>query len=175
MRKYLLILAFLAFPFTQDARTSQKGDPFEALHEGIERHSDSLMREFFESWYHASEPLRKTPTTNLQKDAEGILEALSDPAQRNAILWGSRSDSIVPKPLPPYVVLWPIVEIYSDSINNGPADSLENMFPPELFGAKTLVYMKNYVDSVERYFRSWGSPNRGYVAKFTALSCHEMG
>jgi hypothetical protein len=176
MLRYYLILALPVLALTPTSRASQNGDPFETLREGMERHSDSLMIQFFESWFKASGPLRKEPVTDLQKEAEAVVETMWNPVNHHTLLWGWTADSIIPPAFPPYIVLGSSVQIFTDSSKSFPIDSLESMFPCKLFGAKTLIVNKNnkqYQDSINRDIRRMRREDHeitNYLSKFVSIS-----
>jgi len=162
MLRRFIISVVLASAMASSCIAQQKNDPFEALKKGVQNRSDSLMNIFFEVWLKSSDSVRKKPTTPLQKEAESIVELLLDPAQRQGTL-------------PPFIVLSPKIQIYSDTRPGYIVDYLENMYPRKLFGSKTLFYNEEYIEATNPYVRDLRSPDRSYVAKFTAMSCHEGG
>ncbi len=172
-----LLSAILLFVLAPASQSGKIGDPFEALREGMLKHSDSRMQVFFESWFQLSKPLRKKPKTHLQKEAEVVLETIWNPANRHTLSWGWDADSITHQSLPPFIVLWPSVQIFNDS-DAKPTDSLVDMFPTMLHGATTLVYDETYVASLNKYLRydsEHREENQNYISKFTSFSCHLSG
>lgn len=162
-RRFVFSILF-AITITSPCIAQKKIDPFEALRIGVHTHSDSLMNIFFEAWYKASDSVRKEPTTSLQKEAEALIESLES--------------LMIDKSIQPYIFLCPVVEIYTDANNNLLTDSLDNMYPRELFGSKTLGDCKKYRDFVDRFLNQGNMMkyNSGYyIRKLTALSCHEGG
>jgi hypothetical protein len=160
MLRHFVISVVLASAMASCCLAQEKKDPFEALKKGVQGRSDSLMSIFFEAWYKASDSVRKEPTTSLEKEAESIVELLLAQPKRT---------------LPPFIVLSPKIEIYSDTHPGYIVDYLENMYPRKLFGSKTLFYSEKYIEATEPYLRGIGNPDGIYICKFTAMSCHMGG
>ena len=106
-----------------------------------------------------------------------IVKVIWDPSNYHTLLWGWTNDTISPRKLPPYIILWPIIKIFSDSLKSSEVDSFSWMSPNILFGSRVLLFQKNFADSIRKYL-IWKNPNRSndidYLLKFVALS-HQMG
>ncbi|HZK76978.1 MAG TPA: hypothetical protein VFD13_08730, partial [Candidatus Kapabacteria bacterium] len=176
MRSFFLISILLA-----PADLSQcfaQTEPFDALRNGMQFHSDSLMHEFFEAWFQSSEAIRKKPVSALQMEAEELVETMWNPANYHALLWGWTADSIAPRQPPPYLVVWPVIKIYTDAGASLPMDSLENMLPSMLYDSKTLLYNGPFINSIWKLLNR-RNPNHNadqeYLSKFVTISCHMGG
>ena len=200
MKKYLLLIAIInVFLLHVPTLTAQQSNvPASILREAIDTHSDALMRKFFESWSYASNAIRKKAQTSVQREAEAIFEAAWNPTEFHRLVWGWTADTIPTRLLPPYIVILPSVQIRSykvssDSIraatrkiiyeeepesNPVPFDSLYYMAPAHLHGAKTLFYLDEYLETLDKYMRGSDSnskANTAFIGKYVSLSCHMGG
>jgi hypothetical protein len=157
-----VIFLFLLLAASPSYSLAQQ-NAFKALRKGMELHSDSLMRTFFEAWYKSSKPLRKKPHTLLQRESEAIVE----------ILWNPNYQSDLQ---PPYIAPQSIVPIYIDS-ESSPSDSLYNMFPETFYKSKDLVPIEKFEDSLGKYLSTdfKNRKDQDYISWFITLSCHMTG